>query len=52
MPTKASCINCDVTSYCDIEYKEIYIFHYTTLLKKNLLVNLLDCNFATDVITM
>ncbi len=26
MSTKASCINCGVTSYCDTEYKEIYIY--------------------------
>ncbi len=25
LSTKASCTKCDVTSYCDIEYKEIYI---------------------------
>ncbi len=52
MSTKASCTNCDVTSYCDIKNKEIYIFHYTTLPKKSFLVNLLDCNFVIDVITM
>ncbi len=25
MSTKGSCTNCDVISFCDIEYKEIYI---------------------------
>ncbi len=25
MSRKASCTNCDVTSDCDIEYKEIYV---------------------------
>ncbi len=28
MSTKASCINCGVTSYCDTEYKDIYVIFY------------------------
>ncbi len=51
MSTKVSCINCGVTSSV-IQNIKRYIFHYTTPLRKQFLLNLLYCNFAIHVIIM
>ncbi len=51
MSTKASCTNCDVTSYCDIEYKEIYIpLHHS--IEEERFSKFTRCNCVIEEITM